>query len=311
MHLPADGAAHRVPNEWWYLVGHLRSGGRTFGYETTIFKFVNIRAPGQAAPVSIYRTDVAITDERARRFQQQVTYLFPQSAAASSRRLDVRAGSVRLTATTGGAMHLRSAFRGGSIDLTLRSRRAPMYVGGRGYLPFGNGYTYYYSLTDLASRGRLIVGGRSFPVSGVSWLDHQWGRWSWSAIRGWTWMALQLDNGAQLSVFDFRSTGNRQRAASVAGAGGRTRTLRDIAIRPAGTWRSRRTGGVYPASWTVTIPGLRARLHVRPTVPDQELVVPGPKRGSYWEGSALVSGTYAGKRVRGQAYVELTGYAGR
>src|SRR5579875_467818 len=34
VHLPADQAAHaNARNEWWYVVGHLRSGGRTFGYE--------------------------------------------------------------------------------------------------------------------------------------------------------------------------------------------------------------------------------------------------------------------------------------
>ncbi|MGH2443371.1 MAG: lipocalin-like domain-containing protein, partial [Chloroflexota bacterium] len=41
--LPADQANHPgAANEWWYLVGHLSDGTRTFGYETTIFRFSHL-----------------------------------------------------------------------------------------------------------------------------------------------------------------------------------------------------------------------------------------------------------------------------
>jgi predicted secreted hydrolase len=309
VHFPADQAAHsHVQNEWWYVVGHLHSGNRTFGYEMTIFKFDHVRPPGLTTPLSLYRTDVAITDEGSKRFHQQVTYYFPQSASVSYTSLAVRVGSTSLKGASGN-MRLAASFSGGSLSLNLSSRRAPMYVGGRGYIPFGNGFTYYYSLTDLATSGSITVAGERYSIQGLSWLDHQWGNWSWTTIRGWIWMALQLDNGVQMSVFDLRGTRTRVKAASVLLTNGSLRTLYDAQVTSTGQWRSPHTGGRYPSGWIVRIPSLRAVFTVKPTVSDQEVVVPLQASTSYWEGSGRLTGTLGGKRVSGLSYTELTGYA--
>ena len=286
----------------------MTSGTRTFGYEVTVFKFNHIRPPGFTTAVSLYRTDVAITDEVAHRFYQKVSYYFPGSATFSRSALNVHVGSAHLQGAMPQKMTLRAALPDGAIHLRLSSRRHAMDVGGRGYLTFANGYTYYYSLTDLVSSGTMRVGTRTFHVAGVSWLDHQWGSWSWTTVRGWTWMALQLDNGVQLSVFDFHSSASRQRAANVLLANGTLRTVSNITIKPSGSWQSPHTRAVYPNQWTVTIPSLGAVLHVKPTVPDQELISPGDVRGSYWEGSGRVHGTWNGLAVRGLTYTELTGF---
>jgi predicted secreted hydrolase len=312
VHLPADAAAHpNAHNEWWYVVGHLHGGGRTFGYELTIFKFLNIKPPGSTVPVTLYRTDAAITDETGKAFYQHVSYYFPQSAHLSSSRMNARVGPDSIA---GPSSHIRvsSALPNhvGGVNLTLVSHRTPMYVGGRGYLPFANQFTYYYSLTDLTAHGTVALHGRRYAVSGISWLDHQWGSWNWTTVKGWTWMALQLSNGVQLSVFDFRSTKQRVRAASVSTPNGATLTERPVTITSMGRWRSPHTGGVYPSGWVVRIPGLHAVFHIRPAVRDQELAVPGQSRGSYWEGSGYLTGTYRGTKVSGRTYTELTGYAG-
>jgi predicted secreted hydrolase len=310
VHLPADQANHPADhNEWWYVVGHVHQGGRTFGYEVTIFRLAHLQAPGLPAPVTIYRTDVAITDETARRFHHQVSYYFPASAHVSSKALDVHVGSAALSGPTPADMNLSATLPGGSIHLRLSSARPPMYVGGRGYIPFGSGFTYYYSLTDVATSGTLSVGGHAFRVSGISWLDHQWGNWNWQSVRGWTWMALQLSNGVQLSVFDVRGRTTHVREASVLLSGGRLLTLPDARVRSLSTWISPHTGGHYPSRWIVMIPALHMNLRVEPTVLDQEVSVPNQKAGSYWEGSGRVTGVFEGKHVTGLSYTELTGYA--
>lgn len=311
VHFPADQSQHPAAhNEWWYVVGHMRQGARSFGYELTIFKLEDIRPPGFNTPISLYRTDIAVTDEAKHRFLHRVTYYFPGSAHLSTTGLDESVGQASLTGPSAQQMHLRAAFPGAALDLHLSSRRAPMYVGGRGYISLGNGYSYYYSLTDLRSGGTIRVGNATFHTTGVSWLDHQWGRWAWTSIRGWTWMALQLNNGVQLSVADFRGTHSRVRLASVLLKNGRLLTLPNLAIRSTGTWRSPHSGAVYPSGWVVTIPRLHAVLHVSPTVKDQEMTVPGQLPISYWEGSGHIAGTFKGKAVTGLSYTELTGYAG-
>lgn len=309
VHLPADQAMHPSAHiEWWYVVGHLHQASHHFGYEVTVFKFDHVRPPGMSAPVTIYRTDTAITDETSKHFYHRIAYYFPSGQTLSTHGLDVRVGNAALSGALR-AMHLRASLPAGRLRLALSSRKPPMDVGGRGYLPFANGYTYYYSLTDLASNGSLTVAGKRYLVTGISWLDHQWGNWSWTSMRGWTWMALQLKNNVQLSVFDFRGTKGHVREANVLSPGGKLRVLHAVTITPSGIWKSPHTGAAYPDSWIVSIPDLHTRLSVTPSVADQEMTVPGETRASYWEGSGHVTGTYAGKPVTGLSYTELTGYA--
>jgi predicted secreted hydrolase len=315
VHLPADQAAHPGShNEWWYVVGHLRSGSRRFGYEMTIFRFSHVQPPGSnpeshGPGVTLYRTDLAITDQGKRAFHQKISYYFPQSAHASATTLNVGAGSAALTGRTPAAMRLHFTMPSGSARLKLSSLRPAMNVGGRGYLHFSTGFTYYYSLTDIATSGTLTVGSRTYTVTGTSWLDHQWGNWSWVGTGGWTWMALQLQDGTQLSVFDVRSSSGHTRAASILLRTGKLLTLHSVSFTPLATWKSPHTGAVYPSGFIVRIPAVNARLRVVPAVKDQELWLKSQPRGSYWEGSSTIAGTWKGRPVTGLAYIELTGYA--
>jgi predicted secreted hydrolase len=313
VHLPRDQAAHlNEDTEWWYVVGHLKSGKQRFGYEMTIFRFDNVRPPGSAPGtpgIKLYRADMAITEDTGHQFHQRISYFFPQSGHVSATTLDVGAGNAHLSGKSPSSMDLRFQIPAGSAKLHLASQRPAMNVGGRGYLKFADGYTYYYSLTDIKTSGTLVVNDQTFHVTGTSWLDHQWGTWSWANVSGWTWMALQLNNGVQLSVFDFRSPKERVKAASVLPKSGKTQTLRAVTFTPLGHWKSPHTGGNYPSGFAVSIPGAKARLRVIPTVNDQELWLAHQNRGSYWEGSATVTGTWQGKPISGLAYTELTGYA--
>jgi predicted secreted hydrolase len=315
VHLPADQAAHPASaNEWWYVVGHLRSGTKRFGYEMTIFHFSHVQPPGSNSAsnspgVNLYRTDLAITDQNNHIFHQKISYYFPQSAHASSTTLDVKAGTARLTGSSPAAMRLWFSMPAGAANFTLSSKRPAMDVGGRGYIRFSNGFTYYYSLTDIATSGTLTVHSRTYRITGTSWLDHQWGNWTWTGVKGWVWMALQLNNNTQLSVFDVRSPTGLTRAASILLPSGKLRTLHILTFTPLAIWKSPHTGAAYPSGFIISIPAMKARLRVIPTVKDQELWLPSQPQGSYWEGSATISGTWEGKPVSGLAYTELTGYA--
>jgi len=52
------------------------------------------------------------------------------------------------------------------------------------------------------------------------------------------------------------------------------------------------------------VPKADIDLTIEPTVADQEMNV----SYAYWEGAVRVRGEHAGETVRGQGYVELTGY---
>jgi predicted secreted hydrolase len=61
--------------------------------------------------------------------------------------------------------------------------------------------------------------------------------------------------------------------------------------------------------WSVDIPRQQIKLNVEPVLKDQELLTKRSTGVTYWEGAATVSGMSGGKAVKGQSYVEMTGYA--
>ena len=60
--------------------------------------------------------------------------------------------------------------------------------------------------------------------------------------------------------------------------------------------------------WRVTIPMLRLTAEVHEELQNQELLTRSSTRVTYWEGAVRASGSIAGAPLRGQGYVEMTGY---
>ena len=82
----------------------------------------------------------------------------------------------------------------------------------------------------------------------------------------------------------------------------------DFEITVLDEWRSPHTGGIYPASWEIRLNQPDCLLQVQPWMADQELHF---TTVTYWEGAARFEGICGnGDSVRGNGYVELTGYAG-
>ena len=82
----------------------------------------------------------------------------------------------------------------------------------------------------------------------------------------------------------------------------------DVTITPLSTWISRYTFHEFDSSWRVTIPMAQIDLELRPSIADQELVTVTTSE-PLWLGRAEVTGTIAGRPIRGVAYVEQTARA--
>ena len=293
VHLPADQAAHpNTPWEWWYVVGHLSAHGHRFGYEVQIV--------GGQAP----HTLIAITDQTTGAYYTQSQNFPPDQTSFSTTTLDVRTSSATLSGPMD-AMHLHATLPVGDIDLTLAAQGPAMYNNGTGLMPFLGGTSYYYSLPSLASQGTLTVNNHTYPVTGESWLDRQWGTWDWSTVQKWTWMALQLSNGDRVNLWDIFDQSGESHYATVLHPDG---TEEIVAVNPLadGTsrfWTSPTTGKRYGTRWTVNIPALDASLSIVAQPQGQEIQF----SGGIFEGASSVTGRYLGKPVTGQAYVEQLG----
>jgi predicted secreted hydrolase len=322
--LPADAAMHaNSPNEWWYVTGHLQDAvGNHYGFEMVTFKFGNARRIDPLLRVNtLYRIDLALTDETHKRFFSHIEYIVPSPGKPilSTSRLKLRmvGSTASLSFDTVGAKdfayHLVDRLPAGTIDLTVRTRRAPLLEGGKGLEQISDGYSYYYSLTNLFTTGSITLHGKKLAVTGLSWMDHQWGKWNWLGQPGWDWMAIQLADGTSLSLVNFTSGPRRSTKAATIGfsKGSQTFTRNATMTALAQTWTSPRTHIKYPLAWKVQVPAIGLNAVVTTSVPNQEMVDPVEPFSTYWEGSGRIVGTLQGKPISGLTYTELAGYYAR
>jgi len=200
-----------------------------------------------------------------------------------------------------------------ALQLTLEPNKPPVLNGVDGLsqkaAAAGNA-SYYYSITRLETQGSVRIGERVFAVSGLSWLDREWGSSALSGEQeGWDWFALQLADGSDLMLYNLR---RHDGARDVHSAG--TLTLvdgtaiqlsqDDFVIEVLETWQSPH-GGRYPVAWQIAVGQYNLDMTVLPVLDAQELVTVV----RYWEGAVDVRGERDGVPISGRGYVELTGYA--
>jgi predicted secreted hydrolase len=296
-HLPADQAAQpNVDNDWWYTIGHIWAGRHEYGYE------VQLTASGL--------TEIALTDVTSDTYaSQQILYTTGQFSVSTTG-LDVQMPDASLSGPLND-MHLKADLPHGmgTLDLTLDAVGPTLYDNGTGLFPILGGTSYYYSLPNLRTAGTLTVNGTTQHVTGLSWLDRQWGTWDWTQLHRWTWMALQLGNGQSLDLWDLIDTSGETHWATVLSPDGSERVVSVEPLAPGASHfqTSPTTGQRYAGQWIVRIPSLNATFTVTAKPVLQEVVAGVPFTPGINESDASVHGTYQNKPVSGEAYVEQFG----
>jgi predicted secreted hydrolase len=201
-----------------------------------------------------------------------------------------------------------------SFALTFSETQAVLINGNSGLSrkgPAAQAASYYYSLPHLKVTGSISRDGRSAPVSGEAWLDHEWSsEYLDSQAVGWDWIGINLDDGAVLMAFRIRDARGEARWAggTLRGADGSVQLLGpgDVSFVSRRTWVSPRTGIVYPIQWQVHAGSQEFELE--PLFADQENDTRLSSGAIYWEGAVRASVRH---RVVGRGYLELTGYGER
>jgi predicted secreted hydrolase len=322
---PRDHGAHfEYKTEWWYFTGNLAGkDGRRFGYQLTFFRqglTPNLKLTQSAWGVrDIYFAHLTITDVAAGRFhfEERTGRGSRNMAGASVEKMDVWIGDWKLETAGPDAYRLSAAADGLSLDLTLKAGKPLVLQGERGLSQKaeapGNA-SNYYSYPRLETGGTLGIGRETYGVEGVSWFDHEFSTSSLGPDQvGWDWFSIQLNDGEELMLYQMRKKDGTTDSFSSGTWVDRNGVARHLAagdyrIERTGTWKSGKTGAIYPSGWKIVIPKLEIELQVEPQVKDQELVLEQIGRLSYWEGSCRVGGKDRGGAVEGWGYTELTGY---
>lgn len=320
---PRDHGPHLdFRTEWWYFTGNLATRtGRRFGYELALFR-LGLR-PGMPQRASawgaqhVYMGHFALTDVANQRFHNFERFARNAAglAGAQARPFAVWLEDWSVRAVRGSASRwiLTTSAEGLNLTLDLEPMKPVVLQGERGLsrksAETGNA-SYYYSITRLASQGRITVGGETHSVHGASWLDREW---STSALgpaqAGWDWFGLQLEDNTELMFYRLRrrdgDTDPHSRGAYIDSTG-RSVPLHhdDVDIEVLDHWSSP-GGGRYPSQIRLTVKPVGLVLEIKPLMKNQELDV----SVRYWEGAVSVRGRRGDRAVNGSGYMELTGYA--
>jgi predicted secreted hydrolase len=336
LEFPRDHAPHPgFRTEWWYYTGNLKSEtGRHFGYQLTFFRYQLTPFGGPAEwpdPPSAWRTrqiyvgHAAVSDISAKRHLQaekigregleglgiggwvqygpDVTLFLPGWSA-------VIFPDAQKIAADGDEF---------AFKLDLKPAKPPVKHGINGYSRKGSTperASCYYSYSRLETSGTITIGGKSLPVKGASWMDHEF---STAPLEpgtvGWDWFSIQLADKSEFMIFLLRREDGSLNPASSGSYIDSLGALRHLdrsyfEVRVLNTWKSKQSGAIYPSGWQIKIPLLGIEVAVTSNLPDQEMRTLQSTGVNYWEGSVSARGTKGGSPIDGQGYVELTGYAG-
>lgn len=221
--LPADQYGHAgAPTEWWWHVGTLQTAtGRKFGFEVNACGVLD----------AMVFTEIAIADvENQVHYQivnDQIGYApawaetdptKPWFVAIPGPATDPTNGAVTMTAIGGNPLNMavQAQFTDAAtgiacrIDLQLFQQGPPLLVWGTGVQVLRPGTdpikdnNFYYSLTNLAASGSITIGTETFPVTGLTWMDHEYGAFpdpGPGKKNVWTLQDIQLANGLHLSNY--------------------------------------------------------------------------------------------------------------
>ena len=298
--LPDDESPNDYAVEWWYFIAHFASDdGARYTLHDTVFK---VELFAQQA----YVRQIGLADVSKGYFPVEQSGFAEVVSEPGDFEIAVDGG---LIAGTGGETYrLRADVDGYAYDLTLRATTAPLLHQGDGIVDFRRaGQTYYYTRPRLALSGTLAPpGGEPVPVTGLAWMDKQWGDFQPIAVE-WDWTGLQLDDGTDLMISTLYELEGPliERYATLRRPGepARTLTADEIAFTPdAAEWVSPETGTAYRTNWRVEAPGEGLSLTLRPLVEDAEFI--GYALPIAYRESGVDALDAAGNVV-GQGFVEL------
>ena len=297
----------------------------TCGFQVTFFRSrtdVAADHPSRFAARQLIFAHAALTDLGRDRLQhdQRIARTGFGIAEAAVGDTDVSLRDWRLgrQARNGGSRYralVSSDSAGFGFDLQFDTVQTVLLQGDAGYSrkgPQPAQASHYYSQPQLAVSGTVTRDGKTLPVRGTAWLDHEWSDSLLDpAAVGWDWIGMNLDDGAALTAFRLRGVDGSTvyGGGSFRAAGGAVRNFAasEVLLTPGRHWTSPGSQARYPVEWSLDCPA--GRFRVRSLLNAQELDSRASTGSIYWEGlSELLD--EAGRRV-GLGYLEMTGYAAR
>ncbi|MDB5281083.1 MAG: hypothetical protein JWO06_158, partial [Bacteroidota bacterium] len=217
------------------------------------------------------------------------------------------------------ALHLEHEELKISADLVFKPQKPPTRHGDNGVVRGVSAEDmFYYFIPRNQITGSIKVKEEKFNIkSGSGWYDHEFGCHpdkkddEGKKDVSWNWIAIQLDNGCELTAYDLIDLRTGEDCGSfviLIDEKGKRHHSNIFHLKPIGErWTSTRTFNNYPVSWQLEAPDFKLAVEAHAAFPNQEFATIISKP-AFWEGRMNIAGTYKGKKVTGTGYIERHGF---
>jgi predicted secreted hydrolase len=250
--------AHKKGSEWWYCTGYLTDEtGRMFGFQFTLANLTLYGLKFQALLTSLtdYQTGRHYFEQGTAFFGRNVTIAPDRTALGNRAEMIYGENPV----TSKGHMQLRMSGKNYELAVDMNAVKPPVWHCDKGVLKMGilddpKETTYYFSYTNLASTGKLVLENQEFQLTGKSWFDKQGGTYTITDRRaGWEWFSMRFFDGEEIMLFAFPQD-DYYDGTSIEKSG-KYRRLNDYAIQPLGFTQA--GGYKFSNGWKVTMKGVK------------------------------------------------------
>jgi predicted secreted hydrolase len=307
---PRDEGDKDTLYDWWFLTSHfVTKSEKKFTYTVVYF----------GTDPTYYARQISLTDESAKKYFVQVrkgpflskkglfniVYTNSDGDHDHWRQIDGKLFQYRLFAEIRGY---------NALNVTLTANKPPLVHGNGGLMHMGTaGESFYYSQTNLSLNGTFTHDGITEQVSGMAWIDRQWGDWK-EGHDEWEWFALQLNDNTEIMLYlfyDVKSGRRNTPCLSIMFGDGTSLDLsseKEFSLQALDYWEAdenfkQRMGALFlkrlfSSGWRFRIPRCNIDLFIIPVIKNQRLRT--------WEGSCYVQGTHNGTIINCVGTVELT-----
>jgi predicted secreted hydrolase len=317
---PKDHGSHpEFKTEWWYFTGQLYEENSTpfkdkplFGYQLTFFRANNSSEQGYLAHAAI--TDFKNGTHTFHSLASPESYNFAGASADNlkvwNRNWIIQPEGVNYSAKF-------SLPNYADVKLTLSAKTPPVLQGNNGFSKKGSCdlcASHYISFPLMETSAQITFkSSKSVKLKGLSWMDHEFMSNSLSESQvGWDWFSIMLKDNRQLMLFRVRdkNPNNSFYSGSLIKTDSATNNTQvtnldrnSFTLVESDYWTSPNTKAKYPNAWRITVPSESINLELKTRINNQELVFPGQKASSYYEGAISSQDESA------IGYAELTGYS--
>lgn len=310
---PKDEGRHASePIEWWYTTAHL-TGDSTGTQYSVMLTYFDYPFP----PFDGFRIFNLANDDNGTFYPETEGVAYNQLADSGlSIQATTMSGNqeswVTLKDFTGDFVPfnyvINASSAHGSISLDYDAQKRPLILADSGFMYQGkDDYTYYYSQTHLDVSGTITFDGFTEPVSGMAWIDRQYGSFNPNTGEQYEWFSLQLDNGMDFNIWNIFTTdrhipGNINYQVLSAWVNDSTQfTIPDFTLDRLAYKSTPDNEKVYSTKWRIQADTMDIDLVVEVLHPNQEVTLPF----RFYEGATTISGTINGQPAGGKGFAEL------